>query len=255
MNSALPISNSIGNPLKSALIADVQKQKYSLNATNTGTAIYPFTKRIEGVSTGFEIVSTDMSTDEIFEEAPLPGNSPAFLFRDDGQGAGSANTGFFMHFRQGKLETGNFAVSNPTPNQAVAVDAENINDSDVWLFSLNSAGFEDNEWTKIDAVEGNNVIYNSLFNKTRDVFAVTTRIGDRINLNFSDGVFGNLPAGDFRTYYRSSNNLRSVITPSAIGTVSIEIPYQSRDGSAQTLTIGLKLNYTVNNSTASETSA
>ena len=253
MNSALPLSNSIGNPLKSALIADVQTQKYRLNATNTGQAIYPFTKRIEGVSTRFEIVSTDISDESILEEPPLPGNSPAFLFRDDGQGAGSNNTGFFMHFRQGKLETGNFSVTNPTPNQAVQIDAENINDSDVWLFSVNSAGFDNNQWTKIDAVEGNNVIYNSLFNQTRDVFAVTTRIGDRINLNFSDGVFGNLPAGDFRTYYRTSNNLRSVITPSAVSTVSIEIPYQSRNGSAQILTIGLKLNYTVNNGTASET--
>jgi hypothetical protein len=255
MNSALPLSNSIGNPLKSALIADVQTQKYRINATNTGQAIYPFTKRIEGVSTRFEIVSTDITTDSILEEAPLPGNSPAFLFRDDGQGAGSSNTGFFMHFRQGKLETGNFNVSNPTPNQAVQIDAENINDTDVWLFALNSAGFESNEWTRIDSTEGNNVIYNSLFNKTRDVFAVTTRIGDRINLVFSDGVFGNLPAGNFRSYYRTSNNVRSVITPSAINTVSIEIPYQSRNGSAQTLTIGLKLNYTVNNSTSSETNA
>ena len=255
LNSALPTSNSIGNPLKSALIADVQTQKYRLNATNTGTAIYPFTKRIEGVSTGFEIVSTDMSTDEIFEEAPLPGNSPAFLFRDDGQGAGSANTGFFMHFRQGKLETGNFSVANPTPNQAIQIDSENINDSDVWVFAVNSAGFESNQWSKIDSTEGNNVIYNSLFNKTRDVFAVTTRIGDRINLVFSDGVFGNLPSGDFRAYYRSSSNVRSVITPSAVNTVTIDIPYQSRNGTAQTLTLGLKLNYTVSNGTASETNA
>ena len=255
LNSSLPLSNSIGNPLKSALIADVQTQKYRLNATNTGQAIYPFTKRIEGVGTRFEVVSTDISGESILEEAPLPGNSPAFLFRDDGQGAGSNNTGFFMHFRQGKLETGNFSVTNPTPNQAVQIDAENINDSDVWLFAVNSAGFDNNEWTKIDSTEGNNVIYNSLFNKTRDVFAVTTRIGDRINLNFSDGVFGNLPAGDFRSYYRTSNNLRSVITPSAINTVSIEIPYQSRNGSAQVLTIGLKLNYTISNGTASETNA
>lgn len=255
LNSALPLSNSIGNPLKSALIEDVQTQKYRLNATNTGQALYPFTKRIEGVSTRFEIVSTDIIDESIIEEAPLPGNSPAFLFRDDGQGAGSSNTGFFMHFRQGKLETGNFNVTNPTPNQAVQIDAENINDSDVWLFSLNSAGFENNEWTKIDAVEGNNVIYNSLFNKTRDVFAVTTRVGDRINLVFSDGVFGNLPAGNFRTYYRTSNNRRSVITPSAVGTVSIDIPYQSRTGAQHTLTIGLKLNYTVSNATASETNA
>jgi hypothetical protein len=63
------------------------------------------------------------------------------------------------------------------------------------------------------------------------VFAVTTRIGDRINLVFSDGVFGNLPAGNFRSYYRTSANHNSVITPSAINTVSIEIPYQSRNGS------------------------
>ena len=255
INSALPLSNSIGNPLKSALIADVQTQKYRLNATNTGQAIYPFNKRIEGVSTRFEVVSTDITTDSILEEAPLPGNSPAFLFRDDGQGAGSANTGFFMHFRQGKLESGNFNVSNPTPNQAIQIDAENINDSDVWLFSLNSAGFENNEWKKIDSTEGNNVIYNSLFKQTRDVFAVTTRIGDRINLIFSDGVFGNLPSGSFRSYYRTSNNLRSVITPSAVNTVSIEIPYQSRTGAAHVLTIGLKLNYTVNNGTTSETNA
>ena len=255
MNSALPLSNSIGNPLKSALIADVQTQKYRINATNTGIAVYPFTKRIEGTTTRFEVVSTDISTDDIIEEAPLPGNSPAFLFRDDGQGAGSTNTGFFMHFRQGKIETGDFAVANPTPNQAVQIDAQNINDSDVWLFSVNSAGYENNEWTKIDSTEGNNVIYNSLFNKTRDVFAVTTRIGDRINLVFSDGVFGNLPAGDFRAYYRTSNNVRSVITPSAISTVSIDIPYQSRNGTAQTLTIGLKLNYTVANGAATETNA
>jgi len=253
LNSALPLSNSIGNPLKSALIADVQTQKYRLNATNTGQAIYPFTKRIEGVSTRFEAVSTDILDESILEEAPLPGNSPAFLFRDDGQGAGSSNTGFFMHFRQGKLQTGNFAVTNPTPNQAVQIDAENINDSDVWLFGLNSAGFESKQWTKIDSTEGNNVVYNSLFNKTRDVFAVTTRIGDRINLNFSDGVFGNLPSGNYKAYYRTSNNLRSVITPSAIGIVSIEIPYQSTNGTAQILTVGLKLNYTVNNGTSSET--
>ena len=253
MNSALPLSNSIGNPLKTSLIADVQTQKYRFNATNTGQAIYPFTKRIEGVSTRFEIVSTDISEDSILEESPLPGNSPAFLFRDDGQGAGSNNTGFFMHFRQGKLETGNFSVSNPTPNQAVQIDVENINDSDVWLFAVNSAGIESNQWTKIDSTEGNNVIYNSLFNQTRDVFAVTTRIGDRINLVFSDGVFGNLPTGNFRSYYRTSNNLRSVITPSAINTLTIDIPYQSRNGSLHTLTVGLKLNYTINNGTTSET--
>jgi hypothetical protein len=252
LNSALPLSNSVGNPLKTDTIADVLTQKYRFNAINTSSAIYPFTKRVEGVSTRFEVVSSDISNNTIIEEAPLPGNSPAFLFRDDGQGAGSSNTGFFMHFRQGRLDNGTFNVSNPTPNQTIAIDAQNINDTDVWLFNLNSAGFENNQWTKIDSTEGNNVVYNSLFNQTRDVFAVTTRIGDRINLVFSDGVFGNLPTGNFKVYYRTSSGVPSVITPGAIGTVSIEVPYQSRTGSRETLTIGLRLNYTVSNGTATE---
>ena len=96
MNAALPLANTIGNPLKSASIAGVQTQKYRFNATNTDSAIFPFTKRVEGVSTRFEVVSVDINDQSLVEEAPLPGTSPAFLFRDDGQGAGSTNTGFFM---------------------------------------------------------------------------------------------------------------------------------------------------------------
>ena len=40
----------------------------------------------------------------ISEEAPLPGNSLGFLYRDDGRGPGSTNTGYFSHFRQGTLD-------------------------------------------------------------------------------------------------------------------------------------------------------
>ena len=253
MNAALPLANTIGNPLKSASIAGVQTQKYRFNATNTDSAIFPFTKRVEGVSTRFEVVSVDINDQSLVEEAPLPGTSPAFLFRDDGQGAGSSNTGFFMHFRQGRLETGNFSVTNPTPNQAVAIDSTDINDSDVWLYSVDSNGFETNQWTKIDSVEGNNIIYNSLFQSIRNVYAVTTRIGDRINLVFSDGVFGNLPAGNFKVFYRTSANSSMVISPNDFSTVTIEVPYQGRTGSLETMTIGLRLKYSISNGTSSET--
>jgi hypothetical protein len=252
LNAALPLSNNIGNPLKTANIDGVQTQKYRFNATNTSTAVFPFAKTVEGVTTRFEVVSTDISDTNILEEPPLPGTSPAFLFRDDGQGAGSNNTGFFMHFRQGRLDNGTFNVSNPVPNQIVAIDAENINNSDIWLYSVDTNGFETTAWSKLDAVEGNNIIYNSLFQGIRDVFAVTTRIGDRINLVFSDGVFGNLPSGNFRVYYRTSANRFSVITPGAIGNVNIEIPYQSRNGTRETLTIGLRLFYTVSNGAPTE---
>jgi len=253
LNAALPANNAIGNPLKAQNIDGVQTQKYRINATNTDSAIFPFSKNIEGVSTRFEIVSTDIQGDVIVEEPPVPGTSPAFLFRDDGQGAGSINTGFFMHFRQGNLDTGTFNVSNPTPNQIIAIDAENINNDDIWLYNTDSNGFETTSWTRLDNVEGNNVIYNSLFEGIRNVFAVTTRVGDRINLVFSDGVFGNLPAGNFKVFYRTSANKNMVVTPNGIGNVNIEIPYQGRAGNLEKLTIGLRLNYTVSNSTTTET--
>ena len=252
INAALPVTNSVGSPLKTENIDGVQTQKYRLNATNTGVPAFPFTKSIEGVSTRYEVVSTDFSNSVIREEPPLPGTSPAFLFRDDGQGAGSNNTGFFMHFRQGRLDEGTFSVSNPIPNQIVGIDAENINNDDVWLYSMDTNGFETTSWTKLNAVEGNNIIYNSLFQGIRNVFAVATRISDRINLVFSDGVFGNLPAGNFKIYYRTSSNRSSVISPGAVGNVTIEIPYQSRSGSLETLTFGLRLTYTVSNGTPTE---
>ena len=255
LNAALPVTNAVGNPLKTENIDGVQTQKYRFNATNTNIPVFPFAKNVEGVSTRFEVVSTDFADSVIKEEAPLPGTSPAFLFRDDGQGAGSINTGFFMHFRQGKLDNGNFSVNNPTPNQIISIDSENINNDDVWLYNIDTNGFETTAWTKLDSVEGNNIIYNSLFEDIRNVYAVTTRIGDRINLIFSDGVFGNLPSGNFKVYYRTSANRNSVISPGSIGTVNIEVPYQGRNGTLETLTLGLRLQYTVNNGTTTESNA
>ena len=255
LNAAMPVSSQIGSPLKSENIDGVQTQKYRFNATNTGSAIYPFSKVIEGVATRFEVTSTDLQGEKIIEEPPIPGTSPAFLFRDDGQGAGSNNTGFFMHFRQGRLDNGTFSITNPTPNQIVNIDAENINDTDVWLYNVDSNGIETVPWTKIESTEGSNIIYNSLFEGIRNVYNVGTRVGDRINLIFSDGVFGNLPSGNFKIFYRTSQNSNMVVTPGSMGQISISVPYQTKNGQQATLTLGLRLKYTVSNSSPSESNA
>ena len=42
LNSSLPVTNQIGNPLKSASIANVITQQYRINATNTTSAVFPF---------------------------------------------------------------------------------------------------------------------------------------------------------------------------------------------------------------------
>lgn len=255
LNAALPVNGTYGRPVKSENISGVLTQQYRFQAANTDLPVYPFTKNIEGLSTRFEIVSSDIFNGSIVEEPPLPGNNTAFLYRDDGQGAGSSNTGFFMHFRQGRLDNGTFLINNTTPNQIVSIDSTNINNSDVWLYSTDTNGIETELWTKIDAVEGNNIIYNSLFRGTRSVYAVQTRIEDRINLVFSDGVFGNLPAGNFKVYYRVSENRNSVINPGALNNISIDIPYISKNNVQETLTLGLSLKYSVANGATSESNA
>lgn len=253
LNAALPQNGKIGSPEKQENINGVPTQKYRLNGTSENVPVYAFTKPVDGRTVTFEITSTDVTDRSIVEEPPQQRNNLAFLFRDDGQGPASTNTGYFCHFRQGSLDVGNFNITNPSTNQSVAVDAKNINNSDVWLYSLDDNGREISLWTQVEAVEGNNVIYNSLSKKQRNIYSVLTRIEDRINLIFADGTFGNLPQGEFKVYYRTSANQKLVITPESMRSISVSIPYVSRRGKRETLSITLGLKYTVDNASRSET--
>ena len=254
LNAALPVNSTVGRPVKKQDIAGVPTEQYRFNTTNSDLPVYSFTKTIDGRATTFEIVSTDLQNDNIVEEAPFPGNNLAFLYRDDGRGPGSSNSGFFAHFRQGTLDEGTFTINNPISNQTVAIEATDITNSDVWLYSLDSFGNENKLWTKVDALEGNNIIYNSLSKNIRSVYSVLTRIGDRINLIFSDGTFGDLPKGAFKTYYRTARSDRVIITPDDMRGVSINVTYLSRTGREEQLTLTFELKYTVDNSSPSESS-
>lgn len=254
LNAALMPDNPVGTPINNDIIENVSTEQYKINGLNTGLPIFPFTKTVEGISTKFEIVSTVIDNGEIKEESPVSGNPPSLLYRDDGQGANSSNSGFFMHFRQGTLQTSEFSVTNPLPNQRISIDAVNINNTDVWLYKLDSNRVESEFWQKVDAIEGNNVIYNSIFENQRNLYSVITRIEDRIDLVFSDGVFGNLPSGNFRIYYRTSDNRNMIVSPNSISDIVIEIPYLSRNNTQERLTLGLSLKTTIDNSKISESS-
>jgi hypothetical protein len=252
INAALPVNGKIGNPVKQSNISGVPTQKYKLNAGNTGIPVYGYSKTVDGRSLDFEIVSTDITDDLIQEEAPFPGNNLGFIFRDDGQGPASSNTGYFVHFRQGTLNFGDFTVDNPSANQTIAVDSVNTNNTDVWLYNVDDLGEEQELWTRVDSIEGNNVIYNSLVKTERNIYSVLTRVEDRINLVFADGTFGNIPSGPFRVYYRTSANRPSNITPSDMRNVSVSIPYISRNGKSENITFTFALQYVVDNASRSE---
>lgn len=254
MNAVFPKTQQFGNPADKATVYGVPTEQYRLQSITTGVPIYGFTKTVAGRAMNFEVTSTTFSGQNyIYEEPPKVGNTLACIYRDDGRGPGSASSGFFLNFVQGILNTGTFSISQPISNESVDIDANNINNSDVWLYKLDQNGLETSEWTKVSNFEGNNIIYNSLNKNIRNIYAVITRSNDMISLQFSDGTFGDVPVGTFRTYYRVSNGLNYTINPKDIRSVSISIPYTSAQGQVETLSITLNLATTVSNATSTET--
>lgn len=255
LNAALPTSAQFGKAVDKKEIYSIPTEQYRFQSANTDVPVYSFSKSVDGRNMTFEIVSTTFrDKEEIYEEPPALGNKLAFIYRNDGKGNASQNTGFFMHFRQGVLNQGTFSITQPSTNESVDIDAININETDVWLYRLDQNGAESEFWKSVPSLEGNNIIYNSLSKSIRNIYGVITRAGDRVSLVFSDGTFGNLPLGTFRTYYRVSNGLSYTINPRDIRNVSVDVPYFSGTGKLETLTITLNLPSSITNSSEAETS-
>ena len=254
LNASLNLNQQYGNPIDKANIYGISTEQYRIEGTATDVPIYSFSKVVSSRSMTFEITSTTFKgQDYIYEEAPRVGNKLAFLYRDDGQGPSSANTGFFLNFVQGILNVGSFTILQPNTNESVDIETQGINNNDIWLYRLDQNGVEIEDWTRVPNFEGNNIIYNSLNKNIKNIYGVTTRAGDAITLTFSDGTFGNLPQGTFRIYYRISNGLSYVISPKDIRNVSISVPYISHKGQKETLNITLTLASSITNASPAET--
>jgi len=253
LNAAMPRTQQFGNPADNATIYGIPTQQYRLQSATTGVPVFAFTKTVAGRPMNFEVVSTTFKGQTvIYEEAPRIGNNISLVYRDDGRGPGSAGSGFFMRFVQGSLNTGTFTITQPSNNESIDIDAENINNDDLWLYKLDQDGNDADAWTQVSNLEANNIIYNSINKDVRDIYSVITRASDAVSLQFSDGTFGNLPIGTFRTYYRVGNGLAYTINTQDIRNVTVNIPYTSNSGQRETLTLSLSLASSVSNSAITE---
>jgi len=253
LNAAMADNTVFGRSQGTATIDGIQTEQYRFRTSSADVPVFTFSKVVAGRQMVFELVSSSIQGKEsVYEESPVPGNQLGFIYKNDGRGGTSANTGFFFMFKQGTLELADFSVDIPTTNETVAVDSDNINNDDVWLFQLDANGIQLEEWTKVPSLVGNNIAYNSVNFDQRNFYNIITKENDRIDLAFADGVYGNLPQGPFRVYYRISNGLEYQISPSDLRGISIGIPYINKQGISHTLTITLGLKYTVSSSSASE---
>jgi len=253
LNAAMTADTEFGRSQGDALIQGIKTEQYRFNTTGLDVPIYTFTKNVAGRSMAFEVVSTSFYQKEyIYEEPPVPSSQLGFVYRNDERGPASNNTGFFLMFKQGSLELADFTIEIPTPNDSVAIESQNINNDDVWLYKLNSAGIQVEEWAKVSELIGNNIAYNSLEQNIRNIYSVITKEHDKVELLFADGEYGNLPQGSFRAYYRVSNGLNYVIAPTEITNINITVPYLNKEGTQHYAKIGLSLQHNITNAAATE---
>jgi len=253
LNSALQADQRIGKPASSVRIGNVRNDLYEFRTRPNQIPLLNFNATVDNRSMAFNVYNVGLDTNNgVFERPPITGQSLGFLYRTDGEGNASTNTGFFMAFKQGRLNNLDFSVTESLPNRLVSLNIDNINKSDLWLYEINDAGAYVDDWTKVDQLRDSNIIYNNIVESNRKVFSVYSRANDQVDLVFGDGVFSDIPVGLFRAIARTSNGLSYTINPDEMRNISVELPYVNRQGKVERLRMVLSLQYTVGNASTRE---
>ena len=250
INASLVSAQRIGAPGNSSQILGVNTLEYDISIPQTNLPVYPFSSFIDNTEMRFELVSaTGVGQPFIYERPPGPTNKFNILYRNDTLGYGSPNTGFFFYFKQGQLQTYNFDLTQKLSNQIVPISIPGVNNSDTWLYqTVNGTMIP---WQLIDNIYAD--AYNQTLTSTRQLFSVASEVKDQVSYLFGDGVISDIPIGNFSAYVRSSYGQTFSIDPVEMQSISVSIPYISRVGRAETLTIGLALELPVNNAQSGET--
>jgi hypothetical protein len=216
----------------------------------------------------FDVCNADFNASTGFTEVtPNPQAPFQLIYRSDGNGNTSPNTGFFFLFKQGVLQRSDFLITQPLENRIIYVNTQNINQNDVWVQTVNDAGYIVNNgvWTRVGfvptddlskvLVSVDNVTYNSLTPSVQNVFQVVTLENDQIMLRFGDGRFGQIPTGNIRVWYRVSANQSLTITPDEMENIQISINYLNANILQKSLNLTFSLQTTIANGAVSESNA
>jgi len=268
LNATLNTTNYVGNPSKSGIINGIPTELYAMNNTAIPTSVIAFSAVVGGNSMAFELANPDFNaassgnptvlgtSGNFFERTPNPINSWYLIYQNDGNGYDSANTGYFLYFKQGTMGYADYLLELPIANRVIDVNVNGINQTDVWVQNINTTGLVTADWTAVPNVNGFNVIYNSLQSSIRNIYSVITRDNngnDQISLRFADGNFGNVPIGLLRVWYRVSNGLQYQIRPTDMTNLKFNFGYNDRLFNTYSVAFNSNLQYTVANSQTAQT--
>jgi hypothetical protein len=254
INAALINTQRVGVPGNSAQILGVKTDEYAIQIPAGSLPAIPFTTNVNGMNMNFELCSvTTVGEDYVYEIPPAPTNRFNMLYRNDKLGYGSPNTGFFFYFKQGSLTNFDFVLQNQIANQVVDIDIQGINNTDTWLYQVSQTNGLFGLWQKVENVYAN--AYLQTETAAKKIFSVGSRFNDQVSYIFGDGVFSEIPVGNFRAYVRAGNALTYTIDPTQMQGISVNINYVSRVGRVETLTMQLALQVPVSNAQVRESIA
>ena len=253
LNGAMNKQNRFTVPVIEGEVNGINSEIYEITTPATSPVAYNFDLKINGATKKFQAVNPTFKDGGVFEEQhPDIANNFNLIYRNDGLGVSSNDTGFFLMFKQGELNTSNFSYITPVESRIEDVLISNINETDVFLQEIDASGNILNKWSKVPNTVGQTLTYNDLSLDTRNLYSVENLDNNGIRIKYPDGTFGNIPFGNFRLYTRSSDPNNFTITPDDARSISVTIPYQNGKGQEYKLTLICSLKYQVSNSLPSE---
>jgi len=237
INAALVDGQRVGRPGNSANILEVKTDEYSIRIPQNSSPVAPFGAVVDGNNMTFECTSmTSVGADKLYEISPGSSNVFNLLYRNDKLGYSSSNTGFFVYFKQGSLQQFPFSFDAQLENQNIDINVQGINNEDVWLYEYDPITLLPTEWKKVESV-----FTSQSSSSSKKLFSVTSGYNDQITCNFGDGVFGEIPVGNFASYIRTSNGLSYVIDPSEMQGTTVTLSYISKNNRTEKITLSLEL--------------
>jgi hypothetical protein len=246
INATLINTQRVGKPGNVADLLGITTSEYTMQIPQGTLPIVPFNSTVDGQNMNFELVSvTSVDEDYVYEIPPAPSQRFNILYRNDKLGYGSPETGWFFYFKQGSLQAADFKLEQQIANQTVDIDIQGINNTDTWLYQLNDNNGDRVVWRKVDNVYAD--AYLQTETSYKKIFSVNSRFNDQVTYVFGDGVFSEIPVGQFRAYVRAGNALTYTIDPSEMQGISVTFTYINRNGKTENLTVGLELPLAVSN--------
>lgn len=251
MNAVFQRNNKFGDPVNKGLVNGVSTEEYIVSTTDDSPVVYPFNAPVNDVSQKFEIHPLRLLAADTLRE-PAPATSPfTILYKNDLQGIDSNETGFFVGFKQGTLNYNDFVVDSPVPNMVLDIPVNNINNSDVWVQTVDDAGNVLVDWEQVSNVAGTNAIFNLSVGKD-NVYSVVTGENNSISVKFGDGNFANLPRGIVRVWYRVSLDLTYTLPTDSLQSIGVSFDYIGANGGRYRARIVSQLQDPVSNASAGE---